>query len=224
MSFPLEDERAFLETLGETGVQTDGRAFQGCQVVFHPCAHQAHSGPVQVRIAVGRLENAGVDAPDSGNGLFVCPVRAFRRVGHGYAYGKSAPFPGCVWKHEIVFPVLLHAVRRPHGIAVRLAPGDVFLAEDDTVVRPVDEVFRRKDVIVGHAEPLPFRLYRADDVMRCEKPDLIAENTGGGIGRILIPDDGILGGKAGRDQNGRQQQQKDRLLHDRLSQNVTACS
>ena len=198
----FKDERAFLETLRKRGVQPDGASRKLREIVFHGCTGQSHAGPVQVRLPVRGLQHAGIDAEDAGDGLLAGRIGSFGPIGRRYANREAVSLLRCVGEDEIVFPVLLHAVRRPHGVSVGFAPGNVFLGEDDAVVRPVHQVFRGEDVVVGHGKPFPFGFHRADDVVGREEPDLAPENAGGRVCRVLVPDDGILGKEARKQQRG----------------------
>ena len=206
LPFPLEDERPFLEPAdGKRCIQPDGRAVQFGHIVLEFRARKAHAGPVEVGIPVGGQQAAGVDAEHALDGLFLRGEGAVGAVRHGDAHGEAAAFPGRIREVEIVLSAALHAVRRPHGIALRVAPGHVFLVQDHAMVRPVHEVLGREAVVVRHAEPLAFRLHRRDDVMGGIQPHLSPEDASGGVGGVMAFYDGILCGQADRKQQGREE-------------------
>ena len=203
LSVFLKDEGAFLETGGEGFVQADGFSREFGKIVLDQGALEAESGPEEVGVSVRCLEHAGVYAEDAGDGVFIWRIWAVGGVCNGHAYVESAAILGSVGKYEVVLAVLLHAVRGPHGIAVRLAPRHVFLSEDYAVVRPVNEVFRREGVVILHTEPFPFRFHGTYDVVGWVEPDLAAKDAGGRVCAVLVPDYWILGLEACREQEGR---------------------
>ena len=54
------------------------------------------------------------------------------------------------WKIEIVFPVLLYTIRRPHGIGIIIDPVHIFLVEYHTVIRVIHQIGCGKHMIVFH--------------------------------------------------------------------------
>ena len=181
----------------EFTVQPDGRAVQFGHVVLEPGALETHAGPVDVGIAVRSHQDGRIDAEDTLDAVFLGREGTVRMVDGGHADGEAAAGLGRIREVEIVFPVPVHAFRRPHGIAFRITPGNVLLVQDYAVVRPVDKVLRGKNVIVFHAEPPPFGFHRTDDVVGSIQPYLPFEHTGGRVGGELVPDDRILGQQAG---------------------------
>ena len=72
------------------------------------------------------------------------------------------------------------------------------------MVGPVGEVFRRKYMVVGHAEPVLSLSLGCGNVVRGIDIDPVIENSGRGVGTELAADDGILGCQ----HHGRQQQHR----------------
>ena len=126
----------------------------------------AHAAPVEIGLPVVVDEHAGVDAADTLDGFGLQYEGTFGIVGNSHTNREPPAVLGAVGEIEIVFAVLLHAVWRPHGVAVGLSPGHFLLRDDDTVVSPVCQVLRGEYVIVGHAEPVLALAGRGNDVVR----------------------------------------------------------
>ena len=99
--------------------------------------------PEDVVVAVACLKHARVDAVDAFNVLFKHCVWAFRFFGNSNANAETTSSLCGIREIEVVFAVLaLHAVGSPHTVGCRVAPGNVLLVDDFTVVSPVGQVFR----------------------------------------------------------------------------------
>ena len=190
LAVPLEHERALGLSLRESLVQADALAVDLRHVGCELAAAQAHAGPDQVDRAVVVLERAGVDAAGALHRVLIDREGAGRRIRHRHAdaEAEAAAASRRVREVEVILAVLLHAIRRPHRVGRRVAPGHVLLVHDVAVVGPVRQVVGGVDVVVGHAEPgrgLPLVVHRGDVVRRIQVQAAV-EDVGRRVGGELV--------------------------------------
>ena len=75
------------------------------------------------------------------------------------------------------------------------------------MVGPVGQIRGREDVVVGHGKPSLLRGNGADDVVGWIEIDTVTEDSGRGIGGILVADHRVL--SCGGESGGRQYDGKD---------------
>ena len=189
MSIVLEGKRSFLESIRKSfhNLWFGGK----CQSVGRETSATDYTScPEDVLFALRSLHNTGVNAHDAFDVLLLCHKGTFRTIADGHTYTETCPCTGLLGfqatrEIEIVTPVTaLNAVGCPHRIAFMIAPGDLFLTQDDAMVLPMGKVGRREDMIIGHAEPTLQCLDRRDVVGRINI-DLVAEDTCRRVGREL---------------------------------------
>ena len=152
----------------------------------------ASGTPEDIGIAVGSQQHTGVDTIDTLNRLRLRDKRSFRTVGNSHSDAKSPTrFGGC-GEIEIVLPISLHAVGCPHGIGVWPDPGYLVLGDDDSMIGPVGQIFRREHMVVLHAEPVLSLSLRWKDVVRRIEVHLIIKYACGRVSGELVTNDRIL--------------------------------
>ena len=153
----LEEVRALAHSF-RNGVDPYGGSVQLKHIVFQLADRKSAACPYEIGLAVIVDEAAGVDAEGSLDGSLLRDERAVRSVGD--CDSDAAVRPLAVYaltrggEVEVILAVLVVAVRSPHLEGVGLYPRNLILGDDPAVVYPVDEVVRRKDVVVFHTEPV----------------------------------------------------------------------
>ena len=148
--------------------------------------------PEDVGVAIGGKEHARVDAEDAFDGLRLRNEWALGTVCYSHTHGKTASFSRSRREIEIVLPVSVNAVGRPHRIGVRSHPRNFVLSDNHSVIRPIGQILRREHMVVLHAKPVLTLTLGRINVVRGVQIHLSIEHTRSRVGRKLIADNGIL--------------------------------
>ena len=96
--------------------------------------------PEDISVTIGSLQYTGVDAIDTLDILRLKDERTLGTVSDSDTDTKSHAFFKDRWEIEIVLPVSLDTVRRPHRIGIRFHPGYFVLGDNHTMIGPVGQV------------------------------------------------------------------------------------
>ena len=150
------------------------------------------STPEQVGIAIRSQKHTRINTINTLDRLWLTNERTYRTISYGHADTKASTIFGCRGEIEIIFPVSVNTVGRPHGIGVRSYPGYFVLGNNHTMVGPIGEVLRREHMVVFHAEPVLTLPFGRQDVVRRIDVHLIIKYACSGISRKLITDNRVL--------------------------------
>ena len=139
----LEEVRA-LGLSSRNGIDPYGLSVPFFHIVFQLADDKSAACPHEICLAVIVDEAARVDSEGSLDGSLLGNKRAVRSVGNGNADAAVRPLSvnslSGGGEVEIVFAVLVVAVRCPHLEGIGLYPGNRILGDDPAVVHPVHKV------------------------------------------------------------------------------------
>ena len=199
-SVALEHKRAFHQSFFRYifNFLCFGSKFQ--HIVFQLGNKDPSHRPKQVSLSIFIDKYIGVDTGNTFDRSFLWNIRTFGFVGHRHTYTKTFTASGscnvCIGREiKIIFSIAFHTVGRPHTVRSRIHPVHFVLAYNYTMIGPIGKIFRRKHMIIGHAEPIFPELcsFGSFNVMRREKIDFTVKNPSRWVGCKLVMDNWILG-------------------------------
>ena len=160
----FKGERPLLEPFRQTDYRNRLRV-KLYQIILQLGHIKSAARPVQICLPVFVKQYARVDAEHAFYRFCQRRKRAVWLVRRCDSYIKAFATLRTCREIEIIFPVLIYTVGGPHGIRFRISPGNIFLRKDYAMIFPVNQIFGRENMIVGHTKPLLQPLYRTRNIV-----------------------------------------------------------